>query len=449
MPDLSELLGGLLGEGSVARQFLVWNVLAATSSNLLGPFLTALANKANADNPVVPLPAPDLAALVVRELADLEWAQGEAAKSGVGQDDFAKMIEAAGVGPSVIDLLALFNRGLIDTAKLDQGLARAGIDGEWFEVVKLLGVQPPTAQEVMNALLQGQISRDEAQQRWAQAGGDPTWFQSAFDSEGSAPTPDELSVMANRGIIPWDGAGPDIVSFHQGFLEGPWRDKWETPYRGLAVYVPPPRTITTLVSGGFLSDADALAAFKATGMSETMASAYLASAHGDTTVATKNLAVSEITTLYADQAIDHATATSMLGALGYSVEDAAFILTIQDLQRERKFLEAAISKIQSLYISYKIDSNDLLSGLSALDVPNAQITSLKQIWDLEREANTKQLTASEITAAVYYEVITPDVAMTKLGQIGYQPFDAYVLISNRIHGPLPGVTVPPDTSITP
>lgn len=449
MPDLGGLLGGLLGEGSIARQFLVWNVLAAVASNELGPFLTELSNKANAGHPVQPIAPGDLAALVVRELVGQDWAVGEAAKSGVSPDDFALLVANAGVGPSVPDLLSLWRLGKVDLAQVDQGLARAGISGEWTEVVKELAIHPPTAQEALVALLQGQISRDEALTRYTQAGGDPTWFDAAFNSNGSAPTPDELSVMANRRVIPWDGAGPGVVSFHQGFLEGPWRDKWEAPYRALAVYVPPPVTITTLVSGGYLDDADALAAFQATGMTESLAQAYLAKAHGEKVSDTKDLAKSEITTLYQDQAIDSAQATAMLQTLGYSADDAAFILTIEDLQRERKFLEAAITKIESLYVSYKITENDVLKSLSTLEVPNGQITGLLKIWTLEREANSKDLTAAEITSAVFYEIIDPPTGLARLQQIGYTPFDAWVVLSNRIHGPVPGVPQPAPDAITP
>lgn len=448
MPDLSGLLGGLLGEGSIARQFLVWNVLAAVASNELTPFLTALANKANARDPQAPLAPSELAALVVRELAEQGWAAGEAAKSGVSVTDFALMVANSGVGPAVTDLLSLYRLGKIDLARLDQGLARAGIDGEWTEVIKDLSIHPPTAQEALVALLQGQTTRDEAYARYVAAGGDPTWFETAFNSNGSAPTPDELSVMANRGVIPWDGGGPGVVSFHQGFLEGPWRDKWEEPYRKLAVYVPPPVTITTLVSGGYLSDADALAAFRDTGMTATMAAAYLAKAHGEKVAKTKDLARSEITTLYQDQAIDTSQATLMLQTLGYDQPDAAFILTIEDLQRERKFLEAAITKIQSLYVSYKIDNNQVLQALSQLDVPNSQITGLLRIWTLEREANQKDLTAAEIVAAVFYGIIDPPTGLAKLEQIGYTAFDAWVVLSNRLHGPVPDVTPPPDTATT-
>lgn len=446
MPDLSDLLGGLLGEGSVAKQFLVWNVLAAVASSSLTPFLTEVTSKVNSDHPSAPIDPGVLAQLVVRGLAGSAWAEGEAAKSGVPATDFALMVHNAGVGPSVADLLALHNRGTLTEAQLDEGLALAGVAPEWTTAVKALGITPPTPQEVMVALLQGQIEQSEAERRWNEGGGDPSWFQAAFDSEGSAPTPDELSDMANRGVIPWDGQGPSVVSFHQGFLEGPWRDKWEAPYRQLAVYIPPPETVTTMVAGGYLSDTDALKMYQATGMTAAVASAYLAHAHGEKTTDTKNLAVGEITTLYQDQAIDSDQASAMLGALGYSPEDAAFILTIQDVQRDRKFLESAISRIHTLYVGYKLDRNPALSALAALGVPDGQITNLFQTWDLERKADIKQLTQAEITSAWYYSVIDGDTALTKLQQLGFSPYDAWVILSLKNKGPLPDP--PAETQLT-
>lgn len=447
MPGLSDILGGLLGEGSIARQFLVWGVLNSILNGELSPVLTQVANNANARNPLIPLAPGDLAAMVLRQLTDEGWAEGQAAKSGVSPDDFAKLVQAAGVGPTVTDLLSLRRLGKIDDQILDRGLARAGVSDEWTDYVKELSISPPTPQEALVALLQGQISQDEAQARYIAGGGDPTWFQAAFDSNGSAPTPDELSVMANRGVIPWDGEGPAVTSFHQGFLEGPWRDKWEEPYRKLAVYIPPPVTVTTLVSGGYLDDATALKMFQATGMDQATAAAYLAHAHGEKNTDTKALAKSEITTLYTDQVINAADATAMLGALGYDAADSAFILQIQDLQRERQFLEGAITRIHTLYVGYKLDENDMLQALSKLDVPNAQITNLKQTWDLERQASVKQLTGSEIVAAAYYEVISLPLALTKLQQIGYQPQDAWILLANRIHGPVPGIDMPGENAI--
>lgn len=447
MPGLSDILGGLLGEGSVARQFLVWGVLNSILMGELNPVLTEITSKANARNPLVPLSPGDLAGMVVRQLVDETWATGEAAKSGVSQEDFGRLINEAGVGPTVTDLLALFRQGIIDQARLDQGLARAGVASEWTDTVKKLSIQYPTPNEALVALLQGQTTQAEAYKRYIAGGGDPTWFETAFNSNGSAPTPDELSVMANRGVIPWTGEGPGVVSFHQGFLEGPWRDKWEEPYRQLAVYIPPPVTVTTLVSGGYLDDATALKMFQATGMDKDTAAAYLAHAHGEKNTDTKTLAKSEITTLYTDQVIDAPTATSMLATLGYGPQDAAFILTIQDLQRERQFLEGAISRIHTLYVGYKLDENDMIQALSALGVPNGQVTNLKQTWDLERKASVKQLTASEIASAVFYEIIDITTGLNKLEQIGYQPQDAYIMLANRIHGKIPGIDLPPANAI--
>lgn len=449
MPDPSGLLGGLgdfagglLGEGSVARQFLVWNVFAAIAGEAIGPFLQALHNEVQSKSPEVPIPPATLADAVLRAVVGEDWAKGEAAKSGISAGDFDVLVTNTGEPPAVGELLALWRRGEIDDATLEKGIRQSRVRDEWFDVIKKMGIIPPTPNEALHALLTGQIPRDEALTRYVQGGGDPTWFQAAFDSNGSAPTPLEAAEMANRGVIPWEGEGPQSISFHQAFLEGPWRDKWEVPYRALAEYVPPPRTVTTLIHDGVISDTEALTMFKKQGMSDSLAAAYLADAHHAKTAAAKTLTVTEVTNLYADRGISQADAMRLLATEGYSTEDATYLLQLADLQRDRKYHELSISRVHSLYVGHKIDKTTAVQALADLAVPSDQVTDLMTSWDLERKANVKVISEGQIVSAFYYQILTQDQAMTRLQQLGYQPHDAWILLSVRVHNALPDEPAP-------
>jgi len=445
MPGLSDILGGigdaaggLLGEGSIARQFLVWGVLQSIASEAISPFLQALHNDLQAKSPEVPISPATLADAVLRGVVGLPWAEGEAAKSGVSAGDFGVLVTNTGEPPAVGELLSLWRRGEIDDAALEKGVKQSRVRDEWLDTIKKMGIIPPTPNEALNALLKGQIPRAEAETRYQQGGGDPTWFQAAFDSNGSAPTPLEAAEMANRGAIPWEGTGPGVVSFHQAFLEGPWRDKWLTPYRTLAEYVPPPRTITTLIHDGVLTDEQALTLFRKQGMTPEIAAAYLASAHHVKTTAQKHLTITQITELYADRAITQDDAMKLLASEGYSTEDAQFLLQLADHQRDRKYHELSISRVHSLYVGHKIDRQTAVQTLAQLQVVSGQVTDLLASWDLERKSNIKIISEGQIVAAFFYDIITQDVAMTRLQQIGYQPHDAWILLSVRVHSPIPG-----------
>lgn len=442
--SLLSAIKNLTGGGDIAKQFFVWGVLYGLMSNATAPLTQELLNKVNSDSPVVPISPADAATAALRGHMPLADAQKEAANSGIDGDRFNILYKNTGVPPSLQDMLMLFRRGEATLDQLHTAVQQSDVRDEWFQngIIQKLGKIPPSPVDFLNALLQGQISEADARKLYdifggldQQAGFDI--FKILFDTRGSAPTPVEAVDMANRGIIPWAGTGPDATSYEQAFLEGPWRNKWSTPYRQWGEYLIPAETVATLLGHGAIDDTRAAQILAQHGMSQEDIAAYLSSAHQTTIDVQKQLAVSEISTLYYDQAIDSTTATKMLTSIGYSSGDAGFVLAIQDLRRERTFLESAITKIKTLYTDYKIQSNDVQSALAALKVPQSQISNLKTTWDLERAANIPHLTESAITSALYYGIMDQPTAMKRLEQLGYQPYDAWVLLSNRVHGVLP------------
>lgn len=348
--------------------------------------------------------------------------------AGLTNDDFQTLVDNTGEPPAPEMLLSLWRRGKIDTAKLDHGIRQSRIRNEWIHVMHELDVIPPSPQEALNALLQGQISEEEARRRYKEGGGDMSWFQHAFDAEGSAPSPVQLGEMANRGIIPWNGQGPRVVSFKQGFLEGPWRNKWSEPMRKLAEYYPPPRTISALVKDGAISKKEALKLLREQGLDAQLAAAYVRSATSEKTVAHKDLAVTQIKELYRDQAIDRAEAVQMWKDLGYDGHEAHFLAVLADLERVQRFTETAISTIHTRYIGHAIDRHTASTDLDQLGVPANQRNSLLKTWDLERAAKVKRLTAAEVHKAVKKGLLSEQQGMQRLEQMGYPAEDATIYL---------------------
>jgi len=66
--------------------------------------------------------------------------------------------------------------------------------------------------------------------------------------------------------------------------------------------------------------------------------------------------------------------------------------------------------------------------------------------DFQRRAEVVIPTAAQVAAGLYYQVIDQPTAMTMLEDLGYSAFDAWFVLSVRLHGPLPGAPggyVPP------
>lgn len=373
--------------------------------------------------------APADAALgLLRGTLDKQRADNAAHAAGLNNEDFQTLVDNTGEPPGLQDLLMLWRRGKIDTAKLNRGIRQSRVRDEWIGTIHELGVMPPSPNEVLAAYLEGQIGRGEAEKRWKEAGGDPSWFQHAYDATGQAPSPNMLAELANRGVIGWKGKGPKSVSFEQGFLEGPWRNKWLEPMRKLAEYLPPPRTITAMVKEGALTHKQATKFLMDQGLTHELATAYVTGATSEKVKPQKELAAGQIATLYQDQAIDRTQAIGMWEDLGYEKHEANFLAVLAEFARVQHYTTTAISTIHSRYTGHVIERETASNDLDALSVPSSQRDSLLGLWDLERQAKVKLLTAAEVKKAVHKELLSEPEAMARLLKMGYPQQDAEIYL---------------------
>lgn len=436
-------LGDALGGGGALTQIFTWQVAAQIVQALMEPTLTLVAARINEDNPVQDLTPADLANLVVRSYRDHGSAAHEASRSGIDGSKFDDLVALAADAPAPEALAEALRRGIIPeggtgkgAVSFEQGIREGRIGNKWTTMIKELAVRWPTPADALDALLEGQVSHDEALALYERFGGDPAYFTMLYNTRGNAPTPEEALTLANRGIIPWRGTGPDKVSYEQAFLEGPWRNKWLEPFIALGEYLPPPRTVTAMLRNGSIDDATALSLFMKEGLSKDLAAAYVADAHHEKTATERDLSVSQLLNMYAAGLIDSDTVTGLLKALNYSDESVALTLQYKDMQRAIAAVNTAVSRIHTLYTSHKIDEAKARSSLVALGVPGKQIDDIVTTWTLERSVNVRTLTPAEIANAWKYEIITLDEALAELIALGYTPRDAWIYMSVHAKGKL-------------
>jgi hypothetical protein len=428
MAGISTILRKFLGPDSVARQFFVWNILAEVSSTAVSPFLTALRGAVNSAFPVVPLTPSELAVAVIRDEIDFDEAAKAAALSGMHKADFRILVEVTGRAPTVGELLPLYREGKITLDEFNKGLKESDYKGEWFETIMKMAVQPPTPDAILNALLQGQVTEPVARDLYAKLGGDPKYFTLLYNTFGTAPTPLQAADMAVRGIIPWDGTGPDAVSFHQAFLEGPWRNKWLESFRKAAENIPPPDTITEMIRVGALDNTRATELLLKNGVPQDLVGAWLAKASTQKTEKIKELTESTVANLYQEEAITTAEALEMLGKLKYAPEEATFVLTAWRLSRELRYRNSAIGTVRAQFLAHRIDVNVASGLLDKFRVSANQRDVLLALWTEEEKAKVSILTAAQVRTALNREVIPVDDAIQRLINLGYSEEDALIFI---------------------
>lgn len=405
--------------------------------NKWGPVLEKLS--------VAILSPADAASAVVRNFMSDADGVRVAAESGFTAEDFATLVHLSGDAPGPQQLAEALRRGAIPDAgrgagstSFEQGIAEGRLADKWAPVIKVLSQIWPTPVQALDALLKGQLTQPEAIALYERLGGDPQFFDLLFNTQGSAPTPLELIEMANRGYIPWQGKGVDVVSYEQGFLEGPWRNKWAPVYQKFAQYVPPESTVITLLSHGAITEAQAALELAKQGMTPELVTAYLDEAHTEALSDYRGLSVSATIDAYRAQLLSQADAITILESLHVTAQAASLMLAYADIQRAFTAVGNAISRVRSLFAARKITVDTAREALIALQVPSQSIDGIMAAWELENSISVKTLTETQIVDAWEIGAFTVDEAITELGNIGYTPFDSWTLLSIKAKAPLPG-----------
>lgn len=441
-------IAGALGNaldaaGSAAgslKQFFLWQVAGQLVSAALAPALADIQQAAFSTDANLTLSPEQLAVGSLRGLLDPGNSESEAAKSGIGPGRFAQLKLLAGSPPSLEYLIAGYQRAVLGSGSADAygvdfeaTLTDLGIAAKYHALIRGLAVQIPSAQAVMEALLEGQIDEDEARSRYAAAGGDPDWFQTDYNRQGQAPTPVEALEMLNRGLIEQDGTGPDSTSWEQAFLEGPWRNKWASAFLGLRYYVTPPRSVVAQLRAGAITEAEAAAYLAEAGVKPATAAQFIKEATHTATAAARELSQAQVVAAYEAKLITAAEATADLVALKYSASNAALLLALADKKQATSAAHAAVTRIQTLYLSGKDTAATATTALRSLGLDDGAVSALLATWDLERTTTTRTLTEAQIVAAVFYGAMTVETGVARLMALGYDNQDANILIINRTH----------------
>lgn len=452
MPSLSDFFG----KGTIGEQLLVWGVLNQLFGAALSPAISDIQQAVNALDPVLPLTPEQLAVGVVRGLLDAGNSQSEAAKSGIGPGRFTQLQELAQQPPALGLIIAAYQRSLgsagaggVELVNIDEALADLGISAQYRPLVKALAVEIPNPSEVLNAWLEGQITDTEARSRLLETGMDPTWIQTAYNANGQAPTPNELIELWNRGIIPEGGTGPDAISYDQGYLEGPFRNKWAEAYKALRFYLPPPREVTALLREGSITVAQATQFFQDRGLSPALTAIYLQAASHTATAHQRELTQAQVVALYEDKLVTHDQAHADLVALRFTPSDADLLLALADKKQAASAAKSAVTRLQNLYLAGTNSLTVTQSALHSLGLTDDNVSNLIATWNLEATTRVKELTEGQIVAAWFYggfgandSAAAIGTAVTRLGTLGYSQADALLLLTARFHSPitLAGVT---------
>lgn len=398
---------------------------------------------------VAVLSAPDAASAVVRNFLTTPEGQAVAAKSGVDASTFDVLVHLSGDAPGPQQLAEALRRGAIqeagagaDSTSFEQGIAEGRLANKWAPVIKDLAKLWPTPVDALDAQLKGQLTAEEGTALYQKLGGDLQFHDWLLHSVGDGPTPLQAADWARRGIIQWDGTGPDAVSYAQAVLESRYRNKWADAYKASVEYIPPPFSIITLLKDGAITKEQATALLVKQGAGADVIAAMIAEADATDLSAYRGLTIQSVLGMYYQRLVTPDDATTMLESLHVSAAAVPLMLTYADFQRAITQQNHAITRIGTLYAARKITAQTAKNSLVTLQVPPAAIDDIMATWQLENSISVKLLTESQIVDAWALGIMDQGSAETELGNIGYTPYDAWVLLSIKAKAPLPGQPAP-------
>lgn len=430
-------IGGGLGLAfhSVISQAIGFGV-GQSLSTVLAPFFLQMAQEAWRGLPVQTL-SPELAAsMVARGLMEEEEARNEAVQSGVNPQRFDHLVTASQAAITAGEVLALLNRGEIDQDRAMAELVRTGLPERSARALLSLRHVLPGAQDVVRFGVR-EVYTPEIAEAYGLAQDFPQ--QAVEDARRIGLSEEEFVKF---WMAHWDlpSVGQAFEMFHrQVITEGElnlllraldvmpaWRDRLVQ----IAYNVPGRIDLRRMFKAGVIAREEVFRGYLDLGYDPTTAETLTRFAVEEKMEAERDLSKAEVMGLFQDQVITREEAVAVLADLGYDQQEAAMILAVPELRRARRYRDAALGTMRARYVGWRIDQDQLQAALDLLGVLPEQKVELMALWDLERQANVRDVPAGTIAAAMRRGDITRADAETRLGQIGYAPGD-WVLFLGR------------------
>lgn len=411
-PGLPELLDldnrGVISDGGVVAALELqgypddWiNYLLALKQQLLG--------------------APDLALATLRGIMSQSDAEAYAARVGVDPGDLAVLIGNTGEPPGLMELLEAYRRGFIDQPTLERGIRQSRVRDEWIPTVERLRYSPMSTSDAVRAVVENYITSDQGATIADQNGLRSEDWPVLVEAWGRPLSRTEMAQLVRRGVASRD-------QFDQAMRESDIKDKYIDQAFESTTRLVDQRQIVSAVRYGAIDLQTASRMLLELGYTTDGAAVLLKLGLREGAHAVHELSRSQITTLYADNILSRADALSHLTGLGYTSQDAAYMLQIIDVGSKAKAVKAEESAIKIAYLAGNIDKVQAETQLKQAGLSQAQAVVLIGQWDSSKKHAERVLTPAQIAKADKNQVLSDADAEKLLVAAGYSQADATILL---------------------
>lgn len=394
--------------------------------------------------------------------------------AGFDQKDATNLIQARFSQPALGELLSLLNRGAVSEGEATAQLVRSGLPPDLASKLLALRVNEPDVSTLLTAVNRGEMSEGEATASLRRQGYSAGAIKAMMALRLAFPSPSDLVRFAvrevfNSRLVDLYGLNEDLppqflelagkTGMSDEFARWYWAGHWELPsltnafemfqraiiseaelkdlmraqdvmpfWRDKLIklaYQPLTRVdIRRMYRDGVLSVEQVYRAHLDTGYSPEHAKALTDWVTQAKVSDTKEFTKAEIISLFEARAINQPIALESLGKIGYSPDEATLLLNLAGYRRAKSIRDRAVSVVRSRYIAKKITKEVADNLLDQLEVAPDEKVDLLKIWDLEREAQTADLTVAQMQALWKRAEIDDSEFDDDMIRRGYEPYEA-------------------------
>lgn len=398
----------------------IYPIVSAFVMAAVQPFAQDVANLAWSDHPSLPLPPAELALGILRANPHLPDPAKEIAKSGYSEQILEALVYNTGEPPGLMQLLEAYRRGYIDVDRLKTGVRQSRVRDEWFQTVLDLRYAPPSPAEAIMAAVKHHLDDDTAKKLVGEAGLNPDHYDWLRATAGRPPGAMEMLQLVNRGLM-------DEATFASGIAQSDIQDRWCAYLFELRRYIPPTRSIVSMIRHSAVSDDYAKVLLSYHGVTPEDQAIYLAEGHAQKITAEKELSLGVVKSLYSDGITTKDEAHQAIVALGYNDAHAEQIIELEDTKVVQRYRNAAVGHVHTLFVHHKITQPDASAKLDALQIRHAVRDQLISVWIIEREVNIATLSLAQAQGAWRRGVIDDQEFGNRVRALGHPDSDIPIL----------------------
>ena len=383
----------------------------------------SIINELYADHRDVPLSPAEAAVGYIKGVFPYESADAWAALSGIDPTAFKQMTLIAGEAIGIEQAVALFRRGKIDQAMLNQVIAYSDINPAFYGLPALLSQEPMSSADAVETYIKGTQSKEDALNAFTIAGGEPSQFDVLTDTAGEGIGIVSALNLYNHGFITEETIDA-LIAYSR--INPKWTDVVKLQrYKFLSPY----QIVTALKAGDCTSD-QATQWLLEEGYAADQVKAVVGGAASGSAKTAKNVTEAVLLDTYEAGLLSEAQFAEQMVAIGY---EAAAVPIIIDAYNAKKILGAAttvITQIKKQVLAKQITTQTASGLLDQVGVQSQVRDAYLKDWAVEAQVEQKSLTAAQIGGMAKKGIVSYAYAASRWAALGYNQDDIVLLAAD-------------------